>query len=94
MSYPAFLLDIGSSSLLSWSPLSSEIRKIFEDFNAELPLPTKMSWRLRFHGHLWWAVDVAHPALVLLSALRSEPGKRRFEPSSCACRPCAPGRQV
>ena len=83
MIYPAFLLVIGTSAIfILVSFVFPKFVKIFEDFNAELPLPTKMVMAVcDFMGTWWWAVLIGLiAALVLLFRYyRSEPGKRRFD---------------
>lgn len=83
MIYPAFLLVIGTSAIfILVSFVFPKFVKIFEDFNAELPLPTKMVMAVcAFMGTWWWAVLIGLIAVLalLFRYYRSEPGKRRFD---------------
>lgn len=83
MIYPAFLLVIGSSAIfILVSFVFPKFVKIFEDFNAELPLPTKMVMAVcDFMGTWWWAVLIGLIAslVLLFRYYRSESGRRRFD---------------
>lgn len=83
MIYPAFLLVIGTSAIfILVSFVFPKFVKIFEDFNAELPLPTKMVMAVcDFMGTWWWAVLIGLIAglVLLFRYYRSEPGRRRFD---------------
>jgi len=56
--------------------------EIFEDFNAQLPLPTVIVMRVcDFMGTWWWAVILGIIAVLVLTFryYRSEPGRRQFD---------------
>jgi len=83
MIYPAFLLVIGSSAIfILVSFVFPKFVEIFEDFNAQLPLPTVIVMRVcDFMGTWWWAVILGIIAVLLLTFryYRSEPGRRQFD---------------
>jgi len=83
MIYPAFLLVIGSSAIfILVSFVFPKFVEIFEDFNAQLPLPTVIVMRVcEFMGTWWWAVILGIIAVLtlLFRYYRSEPGRRQFD---------------
>ncbi|MFA7692586.1 MAG: type II secretion system F family protein [Candidatus Hydrogenedentes bacterium] len=83
MIYPIFLLIIGTAAIfILVSFVFPKFVKIFEDFNAELPLPTRMVMSLcDFMGHWWWAVllGIIGSIVLLIRYYRTEPGRKRFD---------------
>ncbi len=82
MIYPAFLLIIGSAAIfILLSFVFPKFLIIFRDFNATLPLPTRMVMSIcDFMGKFWWAVLLAIAGIVAgtMSYVRTERGKRNF----------------
>lgn len=83
MVYPAFLLTVGSISIfILVSFVFPKFVKIFEEFNAELPLPTRMVMGFcDFMGNWWWAVIIVLGLLISLFVqwVRTEPGRRKVD---------------
>jgi len=82
MIYPAFLLIIGSAAVfILLSFVFPKFLTIFEDFNATLPLPTRIVMGVcDFMGKLWWAVLLALAGLIigLTSYVRTHAGRRNL----------------
>ena len=82
MIYPAFLLIIGSAAVfILMSFVFPKFVVIFEDFNAALPLPTRIVMGVcDFMGKFWWAVLLALGAGIaaLTSYLRTAAGRRNL----------------
>jgi len=82
MIYPAFLLTIGTFAIfILISFVFPKFVAIFEDFNAQLPLPTRVVMGLcDFMGRFWWAVLLggALAGAALVSYLKTPPGKRNL----------------
>ncbi len=83
MIYPIFLMIVGSSAIfILVSFVFPKFITIFEDFNATLPLPTRMVMSVcGFMGSFWWAVLLAIGAAVamFISYAKSEKGKRNLD---------------
>ncbi len=83
MVYPIFLMIIGSVAIfILISFVFPKFIGIFEDFNAQLPLPTLIVMALcDFMGRWWWAVILALVALVtmLVRYRRTEAGRMFFD---------------
>ncbi len=83
MIYPAFLLIVGSIAIfILVSFVFPKFIGIFEDFNAELPLPTQIVMSIcDFMGTWWWAVILGLIAAIigLVRYYRSEVGRRQFD---------------
>ena len=83
MIYPAFLSVIGTGAIfILVSFVFPKFVKIFEDFNAQLPLPTVIVMKVcDFMGTWWWAVILGIIALLVLlfRYYRSEHGRRQFD---------------
>lgn len=81
--YPAFLLIIGSVSIfILVSFVFPKFVAIFEDFGAELPLPTQIVMGLcEFMGVWWWAVLLAIFAAIggIVSYFKTEAGRRQLD---------------
>ena len=82
MIYPAFLLTIGSIAIfILISFVFPKFVTIFNDFNAQLPMPTRIVMGLcDFMGRFWWAVliGVALGITALVSYVKTPPGKRNL----------------
>jgi len=83
MVYPAFLLIVGSAAIfILVSFVFPKFIAIFEEFHADLPLPTVIVMSIcDFMGKWWWAV-LAALALAIASAIsyfRSDAGRRKFD---------------
>jgi type IV pilus assembly protein PilC len=82
MIYPAFLLTVGSIAIfILISFVFPKFVTIFNDFNAQLPLPTRLVMGLcDFMGRFWWAVliGVALGITALVSYVKTPPGKRKL----------------
>ena len=82
MIYPAFLLIIGSAAVfILLSFVFPKFLTIFEDFNATLPLPTRIVMGVcDFMGKFWWAVLLALAGLIagLTSYVRTDAGRRNL----------------
>jgi len=78
--YPAFLSFIGSAAIfILISFVFPKFIKVFDDFNATLPLPTRMVMGLcDFMGKFWWAVLLVVGLLVasLVSYVKTPAGRR------------------
>jgi len=83
MIYPAFLSVVGSGAIfILVSFVFPKFVKIFEDFNAQLPLPTVIVMKVcDFMGTWWWAVILGIIAVfaLLFRYYRSEHGRRQFD---------------
>lgn len=83
MIYPIFLLLVSSTAVfILVSFVFPKFIKVFEDFNATLPLPTRIVMGLcDFMGNYWWAVILAIAALVggFISYKRTEAGRRQLD---------------
>lgn len=83
MVYPIFLMVIGSSAVfILVSFVFPKFLTIFEDFEAELPLPTVIVMAVcEFMGNWWWAVLLGIIAVITLFVryMRSESGKQRLD---------------
>ncbi|HQL96081.1 MAG TPA: type II secretion system F family protein [Candidatus Hydrogenedentes bacterium] len=83
MVYPAFLTAIGSIAIfILVSFVFPKFVTIFEEFNAELPLPTRMVMGFcDFMGAWWWAVLIVLAALgaALVRHARTDAGARRLD---------------
>lgn len=81
--YPAFLSVVGSGAIfILVSFVFPKFVKIFEDFNAQLPLPTVIVMKVcDFMGTWWWAVILGMIAgvVLLFRYYRSEHGRRQFD---------------
>jgi len=82
MVYPAFLSTVGSIAIfILVSFVFPKFIKVFEEFHAQLPLPTVIVMAVcKFMGTWWWAVLAAFVAFVVLTVrwVRTEEGKRIF----------------
>lgn len=80
MIYPLFLLLIGSTAIfILLSFVFPKFVVIFNDFGAQLPLPTRMVMGLcGFMGKFWWAVlmGIAGIVAVIVSYFRTPQGRR------------------
>lgn len=78
--YPAFLSIIGSAAIfILISFVFPKFIKVFDDFNATLPLPTRMVMGVcDFMGKFWWAVLLGLAALIasLVSYVKTPAGRR------------------
>ncbi|MBP9003447.1 MAG: type II secretion system F family protein [Candidatus Hydrogenedentes bacterium] len=83
MIYPAFLVVVGFSAVfILVSFVFPKFIRIFEDFNAQLPMPTRILMGFSdFMGAWWWAVLIALAGGVagLFRAWRTEGGRRYFD---------------
>jgi len=83
MVYPAFLTAIGSIAIfILVSFVFPKFVTIFEEFNAELPLPTRMVMGFcDFMGAWWWAVLIVFAVLgtALVRHARTDTGRRRLD---------------
>ncbi|HNY87373.1 MAG TPA: type II secretion system F family protein [Candidatus Hydrogenedentes bacterium] len=83
MVYPAFLTAIGSIAIfILVSFVFPKFVTIFEEFNAELPLPTRMVMGFcDFMGAWWWAVLIVFAVLgtALARHARTDTGRRRLD---------------
>ncbi len=83
MVYPAFLLSVGSIAIfILVSFVFPKFIAIFEEFNAQLPLPTLMVMAVcNFMGKWWWAVLIVLGAAggLLVRYFRTEPGRRKLD---------------
>jgi len=82
MIYPAFLLTIGSIAIfILISFVFPKFVTIFNDFNAQLPVPTRIVMGIcEFMGRFWWAVliGVVLGIAALVSYVKTPPGKRNL----------------
>lgn len=83
MVYPTFLLVVGSTAIfILVSFVFPKFVAIFEDFNAQLPLPTIIVMKIcEFMGSWWWAVLLGLIGFIAMMVryYRSEPGRRQFD---------------
>lgn len=83
MIYPAFLLTIGSIAIfILVSFVFPKFVTIFEEFNAELPLPTRMVMGFcDFMGTWWWAVLIVLFVLgtAVVRHVRTDTGRRQMD---------------
>lgn len=83
MIYPAFLAIVGSTAIfILVSFVFPKFVQVFEEFHAQLPLPTRMVMGFcDFMGVWWWAVLVALAGLGMAanSWARSEAGRKRLD---------------
>ncbi len=83
MVYPIFLMVVGSIAIfILISFVFPKFIGIFEDFNAQLPLPTLIVMGLcDFMGTWWWAVILALVAMGVMLARyrRTEAGRMVFD---------------
>jgi len=83
MIYPAFLLLVGSAAIfILVSFVFPKFVVIFEDFNAELPLPTMVVMAMcDFMGHFWWVVLLGLSGVILavVSYFRTEAGRMNLD---------------
>lgn len=83
MIYPAFLLTIGSIAIfILVSFVFPKFVTIFEEFNAELPLPTRMVMGFcDFMGTWWWAVLIVLIVLgtAVVRHVRTDTGRRQMD---------------
>jgi type II secretion system protein F len=81
--YPAFLLLIGSAAIfILISFVFPKFIAIFEEFNAELPMPTKVVMAVcGFMGDWWWAVlaGIVAAGYFGLRYVRTEAGRRQWD---------------
>jgi len=81
MIYPAFLLAVGSIAIfILVSFVFPKFIAIFEDFDAPMPLPTRIVMALcGFMGSYWWAVllGVIGAIAGLVSYTRTDTGRRQ-----------------
>lgn len=85
MVYPLFLLIIGSAAIfILVSFVFPKFIKVFEDFNATLPLATRIVMGMcDFMGTFWWAVLLAGAGSVaaFVSYVRTTAGRRSLDAS-------------
>jgi type II secretion system protein F len=83
MIYPLFLLVIGSTAIfILVSFVFPKFLTVFQEFHAQLPLPTVIVMALcDFMGKWWWAVILLIGAIVtgIVYYVRSEPGRLKFD---------------
>ncbi len=83
MVYPVFLSIVGSVAIfILLSFVFPNFVKIFEEFNAQLPLPTRMVMALcGFMGTWWWAIliGIALAIASLVSFARTESGRKQID---------------
>jgi type IV pilus assembly protein PilC len=83
MVYPAFLLFIGTAAIfILVSFVFPKFVGIFEEFNAALPMPTRIVMGLcEFMGNWWWAVLAAVAGLIasFVSYARSKAGRQSLD---------------
>lgn len=83
MIYPAFLLVVGSMAIfILISFVFPKFIAIFEDFDAPMPLPTRMVMALcGFMGTWWWAVLLCILAAIggAVVVVRSAWGRHHFD---------------
>lgn len=83
MVYPVFLIIVGFSAVfILVSFVFPKFIRIFEDFNAELPLPTRILMGFSdFMGNWWWAVLIGLVGLLagLYRAWKNEQGRRYYD---------------
>lgn len=83
MVYPVFLLFVGSSAIfILVSFVFPKFIKVFEDFNARLPMPTVITMAVcEFMGTWWWAVLLATIGLIAgsVSYVRTPKGRRNWD---------------
>lgn len=81
--YPVFLSIVGSIAIfILLSFVFPNFVRIFEEFNATLPLPTRMVMAIcGFMSNWWWAVLIVLALTItsLVSYVRTEVGRRRFD---------------
>jgi len=81
MVYPIFLLIVGSTAIfILISFVFPKFIAIFEDFNAELPMPTLVVMAVcEFMGTWWWAVLIGLGFLIaaIRRHLKTEKGTRQ-----------------
>lgn len=79
--YPVFLLIVGSIAIfILVSFVFPKFIAVFEDFNAQLPLPTIIVMKFcGFMGTWWWAVILAGIgiALAIYSYIKTPEGKKQ-----------------
>jgi len=83
MVYPIFLLVVGSISIfILISFVFPKFRTVFDQFEADLPLPTEIVMTFcDFMGVWWWAVLLGLAALAgsLMSYVRTDAGRREWD---------------
>ncbi len=83
MVYPAFLSIVGTAAVfILISFVFPKFVAIFEEFDAQLPLATRIVMAIcDFMGKWWWAVLLGVIALVasLVSYVRTDAGRRQFD---------------
>jgi len=83
MVYPIFLLVVGTTAIfILISFVFPKFVKIFEDFNATLPWPTRVVMGVcEFMGDFWWAVLVGFALFVSLaiSYVKTDAGRRQWD---------------
>ena len=83
MIYPAFLLLMGITAVfILMSFVFPKFALIFDDFNVELPWPTRVVMATsEFMGSFWWAVLIALGVLVaaFVSYYRTEEGRFQLD---------------
>lgn len=83
MIYPAFLTVVGSAAVfILLSFVFPNFVKIFDEFHAQLPLPTRMVMAVcAFMGKWWWAVLLGLGLLIasLVSYIRTEAGRKHLD---------------
>ncbi len=83
MVYPAFLLFVGTTAIfILVSFVFPKFVTIFEEFGADLPLPTVVVMKLcDFMGSWWWAVllAVGVAAFSVISWAKSPAGKKQVD---------------
>jgi type II secretory pathway component PulF len=83
MVYPAFLLFIGTTAIfILVSFVFPKFVGIFEEFNATLPLPTRIVMGFcEFMGNWWWAVLALFGAMIaaFVSYARSAKGRQTLD---------------
>lgn len=81
--YPAFLLLVGSAAIfILISFVFPKFISIFEEFNAELPMPTRVVMAVcEFMGNWWWAVlaGLAAAGFGALQWVRTDAGRRQWD---------------
>ena len=81
MVYPAFLTTVGSIAIfILVSFVFPKFIKVFEEFHAQLPLPTVIVMAIcKFMGAWWWAVlaGIIAAGVLLVRWSRTEAGQRK-----------------
>jgi len=81
--YPVFLLVVGSAAIfILISFVFPKFIIIFDDFDATLPLPTRIVMGLcGFMGDFWWAVlaGVAAAIALFVSYVKTDAGRERLD---------------